>query len=173
MATRGASTIIFSQKNEVLLVLREDARIWALPAGHVEPGETYEQAAVRETREETGYDVVLQRLVGKYWRPQYPHGGNTQYVYAGQIAGGDPSQHDWETLEVKWFPLDALPWRLFPFSREQILDACANTNAPFEKEQRLPRTQLLLLQCFLVCRRIRNTLRAVIGAKASNEREDS
>ena len=161
MTTQGSATVVLNNRNEVLLVLREDARVWALPAGHVEPGETYEQAAVREAREETGYEIALDRLVGTYWRPQFPHGGNTQCVYAGYVTGGDPSLHDWESLQVKWFPLDALPRRLFPFSREQILDACARADGPLKKEQRLPKMQLFLLNSFLVYRHLRNKIRAL------------
>ena len=71
-----------------------------------------------------------------------------------------PALHDWESLQVKWFPLDALPRRLFPFSREQILDACARADGPLKKEQRLPKMQLFLLYSFLVYRRIRNKIRA-------------
>jgi ADP-ribose pyrophosphatase YjhB (NUDIX family) len=172
MPTQGAATVIVNEQDEVLLVLREDARVWALPAGHLEPGETYEQAAVRETREETGYQIVLERLVGRYWRPQYPGGGNTQVVYLGRAVGGDPSQHDWESLEVRWFPLDALPWRLYPFSRAQICDALADNSEPFEVEQRLPRTQFLLLQAFLAYRRVRNALRALTRTTKNHEGED-
>ena len=173
MPTQGSSAVILNEKNEVLLILREDVRIWALPGGHVEPGETLEQAAVREAREETGYEIALDRLVGRYWRPQFPHGGNVQHVFAGHVTGGDPSQHDWESVAVKWFPLDALPWRLFSFSREKILDACAGETAPFEKEQRAPKTQLFLLQIFYVYRRIRNKIRAAARAGADKERETS
>jgi 8-oxo-dGTP pyrophosphatase MutT (NUDIX family) len=172
MPTRGSSVVILNDRHEVLLILREDAHIWALPAGHVEPGETYEQAAIRETREETGYEVALDRPVGEYWRPQYPHGGNTQRVFAGHVTGGDPSRHDWESLDVKWFPLDALPWRLYPFAREQIVDACVRAAAPIKKVQKLPWPQLLLLQFFLGYRRIRNRLRALPRAEPSIERED-
>ncbi|MBN1579869.1 MAG: NUDIX domain-containing protein [Anaerolineae bacterium] len=158
MVTKGSSVVVFDDHNQVLLELREDARIWALPAGHLEPGETYEQAAVREVREETGYAIDLERVVGTYWRPQFPHGGNTMRVFAGRVVGGDPSTHDWESLEVKWFPLDALPRRLFSFSREHIEDACANAAEPFEKEQRFSRIQAALLACFLAYRRVRNAI---------------
>jgi 8-oxo-dGTP pyrophosphatase MutT (NUDIX family) len=173
MPTQGSSTVILNVKNEVLLILREDARIWALPAGHVEPGETFEQAAVREAREETGYEIALERLVGRYWRPQFPNGGNLQHVYAGHVTGGDPSQHDWESLAVKWFPLDALPWRLFSFSREQILDARAGETAPLQREQRLPAAQLFLLKVFHLYRRIRNKVRAAARTGADTERKTS
>ena len=172
MATKGSSVVLLNDHNEVLLVLREDARIWALPAGHVEPGETYEQTAVREAREETGYEIELDRLVGEYWRPQFPHGGNTQHVFAGRVTGGDPTQHDWESVAVRWFPLDALPWRLFPFSKEQIMDACNHTATPVKKEQRMPKGQVLLLNGFMVYRRIRNRLRARTHTGPDRESED-
>jgi ADP-ribose pyrophosphatase YjhB (NUDIX family) len=83
MATQSSSVVVFNAKQEILLVLREDARIWALPAGGLEPGETFEQAAIRQVREETGYNVELERLVGKYWRPQYPKGGDRMQVFVG------------------------------------------------------------------------------------------
>jgi 8-oxo-dGTP pyrophosphatase MutT (NUDIX family) len=157
MVTKGSSVVVFSDNNEVLLELREDARIWALPAGRVEPGETYEQAAVREVREETGYEVELERVVGDYWRPQFPNGGNEMRVFVGRVVGGDSTQHDWESLEVRWFSLDKLPKKLFPFSREHIEDACASS-APLEKEQRFSSIRSMLLWCFLAYRRVRNAI---------------
>jgi 8-oxo-dGTP pyrophosphatase MutT (NUDIX family) len=159
MATEGSSVVVLNEDGEVLLGLREDARIWALPAGRKEPGETYEQAAIREVREETGYEIELERLVGDYWRPQLGEGGDQMRVYVGRVVGGDPSEHDWENLEVRWFPLEALPKPLFEFSREHIKDACANSEVPFEKEQRFSRVKAALLRCFLVFRKVRNVLR--------------
>ena len=80
-------------------------------------------------------------------------------VFAGRVMGGNPSQHDWESLEVRWFPLSALPKRLFSLSREHIQDAYANSDEPFEKEQRLSRLEAVLWGCFFVWRRVRNLLR--------------
>jgi 8-oxo-dGTP pyrophosphatase MutT (NUDIX family) len=159
MTTEGSSVVVLNDDGEVLLELRSDARIWALPAGRVEPGETYEQAAIREVREETGYEIELQRLVGNYWRPQFPNGGNKMRVYVGRVIGGDPSEHDSESLAVRWFSLDALPKSLFKFSREHIVDACANSEGPFEREQRVSKVEAALLRCFLVFRTVRNVLR--------------
>ena len=158
MTTQSSSVVVFNDNHQVLLILREDARIWALPAGHVEPGETFEQAAIREVHEETGYEIELVRVVGAYWRPQSSQGGNEQRVFAGKVIGGDSSKHDWESLEVKWFPLDALPKRLFRFSREHIQDACANSEKPIEKEQRFSRPEVVLWRCFFLWRKVRNLL---------------
>ena len=158
VATESSKVVAFSGHDEVLLVLRSDVRFWTLPGGGREPGETYEQAAVREVREETGYEVELERVVGGYWRPQMPHGGDKQRVYVGRVTGGDPSAHDWESLDVSWFPLDALPKRLTRFCAEQIEDALADAEAPVRKEQRLPGTHAALFACFLALRRVRNRI---------------
>jgi 8-oxo-dGTP pyrophosphatase MutT (NUDIX family) len=158
MATQSSSVVVFNDKHEVLLILREDARIWALPAGGVEAGESFEQAAIRETREETGYEVELTRFVGEYWRPQYPRGGDRMRVFTGRVAGGDPANHDWESLAVRWFPLDRLPQRLFTLSGEHIRDACAHPEKPFQREQRLSRKQVMLMMGVFWFRRLRNLI---------------
>jgi len=139
MSTKGSSCVVINKKEEVLLVLREDFRIWALPGGGLEPNETWEQATVRETLEETGYEVEILGYVGEYWRPQMSEGqGDLKRVFLAKVIGGNPSQHDKESIEVRWFPVTALPKRMFRFSREHISDALAHSGAPLHKEQRLP-----------------------------------
>ena len=140
MQTKGSSCVVINEKEEVLLILREDFRIWALPGGGVEPDETPEQAAVRETLEETGYLVEILQYIGEYWRPQMSHGkGDLRHVFLAQAIGGTPAQHDDESIDVRWFPASALPKRMFRFSREHIDDALARPAMPLKKEQRLPR----------------------------------
>ena len=63
----GAYAVLVDGAGRILLALLnlEAVPAWTLPGGGVEPGETPEQAAVREVREETGYDVELERLLGE------------------------------------------------------------------------------------------------------------
>jgi 8-oxo-dGTP pyrophosphatase MutT (NUDIX family) len=139
VSTQGSSCVVINKKEEVLLVLRKDFRIWALPGGGLEPDESWEQAAVREALEETGYEIEVLRYVGEYWRPQMSKGhGDLRRVFLAQVTGGNPSQHDDESIEVRWFPVTALPKRMFRFSREHISDALTRSEAPLNKEQRLP-----------------------------------
>ena len=55
-------------EGKILLTQREDFETWILPSGGIEEGESIGQAAIRETKEETGIDVELTRLVGVYSR---------------------------------------------------------------------------------------------------------
>ena len=63
-----AVNVAVIQDNKILLTQREDFETWILPSGGVEDGESIAQAAIRETKEETGLDVELTGLVGIYSR---------------------------------------------------------------------------------------------------------
>ena len=95
---------------EVLLCGRSSDGLWALPKGTPEPGETLEHTARREVREETGVDVEIDAKVGdiKYWFSR-PQEGVRYYKtvrhYLMHPIGGDPSLHDHEFDEVRWFPV--------------------------------------------------------------------
>ena len=114
MAHQSVTCVVFDGE-KVLLQLREDFRIWGFPGGGVEPGERWEDAAVRETWEETGYQTELVRLVGEYTRPDYLP-GEVKYVSSGRVIGGEARPDPRESLEVRWFPVDALPRRSLPGS---------------------------------------------------------
>ncbi len=62
----GGDAAIFNDAGEVLLMERSDGTGWCMPCGWVEPNERPADAAVRETREETGLEVVARRLVGVF-----------------------------------------------------------------------------------------------------------
>ncbi len=90
---------------------------WSFPAGFVERGEVVEDAAVREVREETGFEIELGALVGLISTP-----GETVVlvVYTGAIRGGAETAGD-DLTELGWFVPDSLPELAFPHDR-QILD---------------------------------------------------
>ena len=78
-----AVNVAVLEAGRILLILREDFDVWCMPGGHLDPGESFAAAAVREVREETGLEVRLDRLVGAYSRPLWIGGGFHVLVFAG------------------------------------------------------------------------------------------
>ncbi|HEX7047036.1 MAG TPA: NUDIX hydrolase [Gammaproteobacteria bacterium] len=78
----------------VLIERRHEPFGWALPGGFVDVGETVEQAAVREAKEETGLDVTLKQLLGVYSDPQRDPRGHTVSVTFIATANGEPRGGD-------------------------------------------------------------------------------
>jgi 8-oxo-dGTP diphosphatase len=92
---------------------------WAIPGGFVELGETVEDAAVREIREETSLEVNLRALLGVYSRPDRdPRGHTVTVVYVGR-ANGTPKAAD-DAQNVGLFDLARLPSTL-AFDHSEIL----------------------------------------------------
>jgi 8-oxo-dGTP pyrophosphatase MutT (NUDIX family) len=119
-------TVVVVQAGRVLLQLREDTATWCLPGGAIEPGESLAEAAVREVREETGLEVVLECVVGVYSKPRWRRGGGHDVVFRARPVGGDLSRADpAETLDVRYFAPDALPERLWWTHRRMLADALA------------------------------------------------
>lgn len=83
--------VIPDQDGRVVLIRRANEPFrgrWALPGGFVDVGETVEQAARREVREETGLEVELERLVGVYSEPDRdPRGHNVSVAFLAHPVG--------------------------------------------------------------------------------------
>ncbi|UUN27551.1 NUDIX hydrolase [Streptomyces sp. FIT100] len=94
---------IVVQQGRVLMVRRrvnEGQLSWQFPAGEVEPDEAREDAAVRETREETGLDVAAVKLLGERVHPKT---GRLMSYTACEVVGGTAHVADTEELaELAW-----------------------------------------------------------------------
>jgi 8-oxo-dGTP diphosphatase len=84
-----AADMITEIGNQIVLIERKNfPEGWAIPGGFVDFGETVEQAAVREAREEISLEVEIRALLGIYSRPDRdPRGQTITAVYIGRASG--------------------------------------------------------------------------------------
>ena len=75
---------------------------WNNPGGHQDEGESIEETAIRETKEETGFDVEIIRLIGTYARKA------KKYVFEMKIIGGDLNLPPEEIDDAQWFTMDEI-----------------------------------------------------------------
>ncbi|GAB6060866.1 NUDIX domain-containing protein [Desulfonatronum parangueonense] len=108
-------------KGIVLIERRNPPPGWALPGGFIDHGESAEQAAVREAREETGLDVELTGLLGVYSDPRRdPRQHTISTVYTAQAVNPEQMKAGDDAGKVGIFPVDALPSNL-AFDHGRIL----------------------------------------------------
>src|SRR5271157_4107060 len=120
-----AVNVAVIHEGKILLTQREDFETWILPSGDVEDGESLAQAATRETKEETGLDVELTRLVGVYsWLGNWSSG--YRVLFAAKPIGGEIKYQEGETIAVEWFSFDKLPSPLSAGQKRRIEDAVSD-----------------------------------------------
>ncbi|MFA5886382.1 MAG: NUDIX domain-containing protein [Patescibacteria group bacterium] len=100
--------VVIRQDGKFLLLQEKQPKaygLWNFPAGHVDIGESLEQAAVREAKEESGYDVELIKELAIF------HVQSTDVVkhaFAGKIVGGELKFPVDEILDAQWFTFDEI-----------------------------------------------------------------
>jgi 8-oxo-dGTP pyrophosphatase MutT (NUDIX family) len=120
---------------QVVLVRPTGRDTWVLPKGHLEPGETPLEAAIREVREETGVRVALVQPLGEvsYAFSQREREGRKPtmifkrvHFYLMKYQSGALADHDDEIAEARWVDLDEAP-HLLAYQNERKLAAQART----------------------------------------------
>lgn len=100
--------VVLDRDGRFLLVQEKQPKaygMWNLPAGKVDEGESFEQAAVREAKEETGFDVKLgNKLLVIHPAADRP----VMHVYSAEIIGGKLTIPEDELLAGKWFSYEEI-----------------------------------------------------------------
>lgn len=135
----GCSAVIFDPtRQKVLLTRRSDNGLWCLPSGGMDPGESAEEACVREVWEETGLRVQVTRLVGIYTTPneviEYPDGNRVQIValsFEATVTGGQLGLSDETTAAGYYSPTEMATLDLIPSHARRVRDAFAGQTEAF------------------------------------------
>lgn len=116
--TSAGGLVVDRDRTEAVLIGRLDRQgrlLWSLPKGHIEDGETTEETAMREVKEETGISAQVLRPLGTidYWfvaERRRVH--KTVHHFLLEATGGELSDEDVEVTEVAWVPVGELEDKL-------------------------------------------------------------
>ncbi|WP_405142841.1 NUDIX domain-containing protein [Sphaerisporangium sp. NBC_01403] len=110
----GVSAVVTDEHGRILMQRRRDNNLWALPGGGMDLTESVPQAAFREVKEETGYDIEITGMVGLYTDARhiiaYTDGEvrrQFNICLTARIVGGTLAISD-ESTEVRWVSPDEL-----------------------------------------------------------------
>ena len=116
----GIGVLIFDSEKRLLLGKRKSAHgegTWCPPGGHIEYGESFEEAAIRETKEETGIDIEVPNLqIAGVTNDFFKESGKhyvTVMLKALDFCGNPEVKEPDKCCEWRWFDIDKLPDNLF------------------------------------------------------------
>jgi ADP-ribose pyrophosphatase YjhB (NUDIX family) len=134
----SVNVVVVNNAGEILMIRRTDNDNWAVPGGAIDLGESVAQAAVRETKEESGIDCEITGIVGIYSDPKhvilYTSNGEVRQEFSilltARPLGGEPTPSD-ESKEVHWVSSsDALSLTMDRSMRIRINDFLRGDSRP-------------------------------------------
>jgi ADP-ribose pyrophosphatase YjhB (NUDIX family) len=114
--------------------------VWNLPGGALESRELPTEAAIRETKEETGLEIEVERLIGVYGKAMKDE---LVFAFTGRVVGGRLTLTD-EADACQFHAVNELPRNMSPKLVERVQDALAGGDAPVFRRQSQPETRQLV-----------------------------
>ncbi len=125
--TAGVVLLVFNSENKVLMQLRTDYNAWGFPGGSMELGESFEDVAKRELKEETNLEIddlkLLKVVSGKDTYREYPNGDKLYDITAIYVITkyhNDLKVNDDESKKIDWFSIDKLPANITEYTKNYI-----------------------------------------------------
>jgi ADP-ribose pyrophosphatase YjhB (NUDIX family) len=134
----SVNVVVVNDAGEILMIRRTDNDNWAVPGGAIDLGESVAQAAVRETREESGIECEISGIVGIYSDPKhvllYTSNGEVRQefsiVLTARPLSGQPTPSS-ESSKVRWVSVDTVPeYTMDRSMRIRINDFLARKKSP-------------------------------------------
>ena len=123
------------EESQILLIKQFSGNdVWSIPKGKVKPGESYEECAIRETREEAGISVKLESRLSDV-KIALKNKDKTVISYLAQQTCSKPpssSDPDSEVADAAWFFVKGLP-NLIEYQKNLIYEALAGLEMNFQK----------------------------------------
>jgi len=135
----SVNALVVNDEGALLLIRRTDNGNWSLPGGAIDVGETVRQAAVRETREESGITCEITGLLGIYTNPrhviEYTSNGEVRQeftiVLVGRPVAGEPTPSD-ESSHVEWVDPRRLDhYEMHPSMRARVDRYLSDSREPY------------------------------------------
>lgn len=119
----SAGGIVFNSEGKVLVTQHSQNHHWSFPKGLIDPGQTTEEAAIREVREEGGVEAEILDKVG-YNKYVYTFEDEKIFkvvtYFLMKYVSGSPEDHDWEVSEAGWYTVEDALSQL-TFSQDKAL----------------------------------------------------
>jgi ADP-ribose pyrophosphatase YjhB (NUDIX family) len=120
------SAVILNDREEILLMLRDDCPVWVNIGGILDRGEGFEDALIREIREEANIEVEITGLGGDYYSPLKKEDGTIEYrhekVFLCKMKAGHTPSLGNEGVKLEWFAKDALPKNMPPRYKTRVYE---------------------------------------------------
>lgn len=127
----GGFGLIFDEEGRILLVHRTDYDLWNLPGGSSDVGETPWQTAIREIKEETGFDAEIIKLVNISLKVSK---NDIIFTFLCKINRGQATLSN-ESDKIEYFKIDEIPSNTSLSQVERIKDYLENPNEVSFKKQ--------------------------------------
>ena len=115
--------VVIKKDNKYLLVQEKKLQaygLWNFPAGRVDAGEQLEQSAIREAKEETGYDIELIKEISIF---HITSESPVKHVFEARIIGGELNFPEDEILDTGWFTFNEIKKMKNKLRAEWVIDS--------------------------------------------------